>query len=98
MIQSKLRWNDNPKPLLITNINFLNKFTKNIKILINSIVGEKEMWLGRMWAHGKDDAPPSSLMDSVTSPKEKTAKGEGVGVRSLVFNISGVKGRVGVSK
>ncbi len=27
-----------------------------------------------------NDAPPSSLMDSTTSPKVKSAEGEGVGV------------------
>jgi hypothetical protein len=41
------------------------------------------------------DAPPSSLMDSIVSPKVKTTKGEGVGARSLARNTLGVKGRVG---
>jgi len=40
------------------------------------------------------DAPLNSLMDSVASPKKKTTEGEGVGVRSLACNISGVEGRV----
>ncbi len=43
------------------------------------------------------DAPPSFLMDSVTSPKKKTTKGEGVGMRSLARNISRVEGRVEAS-
>jgi hypothetical protein len=38
------------------------------------------------------DAPPSSLMDSTTSPKVKTLEGEGVGVRSLVRSTSVVEG------
>jgi hypothetical protein len=38
------------------------------------------------------DTPPSSLMDSIASPKLKTTKGEGVGVRSLVRNTSRVEG------
>ncbi len=41
------------------------------------------------------DAPPSSLMDSIVSPKVKTTKGEGVGARSLARNTLRVKGRVG---
>jgi hypothetical protein len=39
------------------------------------------------------DAPPSSLMDSIASPKVKITKGERVGARSLVRSILGVKGR-----
>jgi hypothetical protein len=35
------------------------------------------------------------LMDSIASPKMTTTKGEGVGVRSLACNISGLEGRVG---
>jgi hypothetical protein len=41
------------------------------------------------------DAPPSSLMDSIASPKVKTME-EGVGVCSLTRNTSGVDGHVGV--
>jgi len=41
------------------------------------------------------DAPPSSLMDSTTSPKVKTPEGERVGARSLACSISGVEGCVG---
>jgi hypothetical protein len=41
-----------------------------------------------------DDALPSSLMDSTVSPKVKTTKGEGIGVRSLAHNTLRVKGRV----
>jgi hypothetical protein len=36
--------------------------------------------------HMKDDAPPSSLMDSTVSPKGKIVKGEGVGACSLAHN------------
>jgi hypothetical protein len=39
--------------------------------------------------------PPSSLMDSIASPKMKAVEGEGVEVHSLAPNISGVEGRVG---
>jgi hypothetical protein len=35
------------------------------------------------------DAPPSSLMDSTTTPKVKTMEGEGLGARSLVRNTLG---------
>jgi len=40
------------------------------------------------------DAPPSSLMDSIVSPKVKTTEG-GVGAHSLACNTSGVEGHVG---
>ncbi len=45
------------------------------------------------YPHISYDAPPSSLMDSIMSPKVKTTKGKGVGVRSLARNTSGVEGR-----
>jgi hypothetical protein len=38
------------------------------------------------------DASPSSLMDSIASPKVKTMKRKGVGVHFLAYNISGVEG------
>jgi hypothetical protein len=44
------------------------------------------------------DAPPSSLMDSTTSPKVKTLEGIGIGVRSLARNTSGVEGHAGASR
>jgi hypothetical protein len=34
-----------------------------------------------------NDAPPSSLMDLTTSPKMKTTKGKGVGVRSWLLAL-----------
>jgi hypothetical protein len=43
----------------------------------------------------RNDAPPSSLMDSTTSLKVKTMKGEGVGACSLARNTLGVEGHVG---
>jgi hypothetical protein len=42
------------------------------------------------------DAPPSSLMDSIASPKMKITKGERVGVCSLVHNTLRVDGHAGV--
>ncbi len=39
------------------------------------------------------NTPPSSLMDSTTSPKMKTTKGKGVGACFLTCNILGVEGR-----
>jgi len=39
------------------------------------------------------DTPPSSLMDSITSPKVKTTKGERIGARSLLRNTLRVEGR-----
>jgi hypothetical protein len=44
------------------------------------------------------DAPPSSLMDSISNPKVMTRKGEGVGARSLVHNTLGVEGCVGAPR
>ncbi len=43
-----------------------------------------------------NDAPLSSLMDSIVSPKVKTSKGKGIGAHSLAYNTSGVEGHVGV--
>ncbi len=43
-------------------------------------------------AHISIDAPPSSLMDSTTSPKVKTMKGKKVGAHSLARSTSGVEG------
>jgi len=37
-------------------------------------------------------APPSSLMDSIASPKVKTSERERIEVRSLARNTLGVKG------
>jgi hypothetical protein len=39
-----------------------------------------------------NDAPPSSLMDSITSPKVKIAEGEWITVRSLGCSTLGVEG------
>jgi len=39
------------------------------------------------------DAPPSSLIDSITSSKVMTIEGEGVGARSLTHNTLRVEGR-----
>jgi hypothetical protein len=41
--------------------------------------------------HAQIDTPPSSLMESIASPKMKTTKGEGVGACSLVHSISRVE-------
>jgi hypothetical protein len=41
------------------------------------------------------DAPPSSLMDSIASPKVKTTEGERIGARFLVRSISRVERHVG---
>ncbi len=59
------------------------------------------LWLSLEKCAGRSsqsDAPPSSLMDSIASPKVKTLEGEGVGVRSLACNILGVEGCVRASK
>jgi hypothetical protein len=42
------------------------------------------------------DAPPSSLMDSIMSPKVKIMEGKGVGTHSLARDTLGVEGHVGV--
>ncbi len=44
------------------------------------------------WNKAVNDAPLSSLMDSIISPKVKTTKGEGVGAGSLVRGTSKVEG------
>jgi len=41
------------------------------------------------------DAPPSSLMESIASPKVKIMKGKGIRARTLARNILRVEGRVG---
>jgi len=41
------------------------------------------------------DTFANSLMNSTTSPKMKTTKGEGVGAHSLTRSTLGVEGRVG---
>jgi len=38
-----------------------------------------------------NDAAPSSLMDSIMSPKVKIAEGEGIGVRSLIRSTLGIE-------
>jgi len=42
-----------------------------------------------------DDAPSSSLMDSIVSLSVQIVEGEGVGACSLARSISGVKGHAG---
>ncbi len=42
-----------------------------------------------------DDAPSSSLMDSIVSPSVQIVEGEGIGVCYLARCISGVKGHAG---
>jgi len=61
----------------------------NTKTYLKRIKNEKVMVL---------NAPPSSLMDSITSPKVKITKGKGVGVCSLAHNTSGVEGHVGTPR
>jgi hypothetical protein len=50
------------------------------------------------WRSSQSDAPPSSLMDSIVSPKMKTLEGEGVGAHSLSCNALGVEGCVQAPK
>jgi hypothetical protein len=53
----------------------------------------------KLWPKaGPGDAPPSSLMDSTTSPKVKITEGKGVVARSLACNTSGVEGCVGTPR
>jgi hypothetical protein len=55
-------------------------------------------WLFKVpFKNALHDTPPSSLMDSIMSPKKKTTEGEGVGACSLGHITLGVKGSVGVS-
>jgi hypothetical protein len=44
------------------------------------------------------DAPASSLMDSITNPKVKTAEGKGVGAHSLARSTLGVEGCAGAPR
>jgi hypothetical protein len=41
------------------------------------------------------NAPPSSMMDSITNLKVKTTEGEGVGARFVAHSTSRVEGHVG---
>jgi hypothetical protein len=49
------------------------------------------------YAHRIDDTPPSSLMNTTSSPKVKTTEGKGVKACSLAHSTSGVEGHVGAS-
>jgi len=42
--------------------------------------------------------PPSSLMDSIASPKAMTTEGKIVGVCSLACSTLGVKGHAGTTR
>jgi hypothetical protein len=44
----------------------------------------------------KNDAPPSSLMDSIESPKVKIMEGKGIGPCSQARNTSRVEGCFGI--
>jgi hypothetical protein len=48
--------------------------------------------------HTYIDAPLSSLMDSIVSPKVKIVKGKRIRAHSLTRNTLGVKGRAGVPR
>jgi len=58
------------------------------------------IWVKNLELLIQPNTPPSSLMDSIVSPKVKTTegKGEGVGARSLVRNTLGVEGRAGTPR
>jgi len=76
-----------------------SKVSLILKLIDGNVRGMKIYLLSSIIAMrsstGLDDAPPSSLMDSIVSPKVKTTKGKGVGVRSLVHSTSGVEGGAG---
>ncbi len=44
------------------------------------------------------DTPPSSLMDSIVSPKVKITEGERVGARSMACSTLKVEGHAGVPR
>jgi hypothetical protein len=48
--------------------------------------------------HTYIDAPPSSLMDSIVSPKVKIVEGKKIRAHSLTHNTLGVKGHVGAPR
>ncbi len=66
------------KPL---GIHINNQLQMQIQTIMNFV-------LKFFWTKTFFDAPPSSLMDSIASPKIKTME-RGVGARSLARNISG---------
>jgi hypothetical protein len=50
------------------------------------------------YAHRIDDTPPSSLMNTTSSPKVKTTEGEGVKACSLARSTTRVEGHVEVPR
>jgi hypothetical protein len=71
-------------------IRFTNQQCNRINIVVLHYTFKKSIRLS--------DTPPSSVMDSVASPKVKTMEGEGVRACSLACNTLGVEGCVGAPK
>jgi hypothetical protein len=72
---------------------------KELKVQLEELLAKRYIKLSKS-PYGAPffyDAPPSSLMDSITSPKVKTTKGKGVGVCSLARSTSEVEGCAGAS-
>jgi len=85
-------------------MSFISIFHSFIYIVVTILVHNRTKKLANffqrnvLWQfHTLHDGPPSSLMNSAASLKKKTTEGEGIGVRSLACNISGVEGRARVS-
>jgi hypothetical protein len=72
--------------MIILPLSPISELNIHFKILLYNLIGNRSPVV---------DAPLSSLMDSVVSPKVKTTK-KGVGACSLTHNILGVEGDVGV--
>jgi hypothetical protein len=54
--------------------------------MVNAFMDTSSQIVNFAQFHMKDEAPPSSLMDSTASPKGEIAEREGVGARSLAHN------------
>jgi hypothetical protein len=70
----------------------------NIKVISAKVKFPMKMKFFAMvlhYLHAAPEAHPSSLMDSIASPKVKITKGEGIGAHSLAHNTLGVEGCVG---
>jgi hypothetical protein len=86
------------KQLLIKKCMRQMAIDNDIKVINAKVKFPMKMKLFAMvfhYLHVAPDAPPSSLMDSIASPKVKTTEGEGIGARSLAYNTLGIKRRVG---
>ncbi len=80
----------------------MHNYYKNKFFLLYNPIKKDPIWISSkkssyQFQRINFDAPPSSLMDSIASPKVST-KGKGVGAHSLVRNTSRVEGHAGAPR